>query len=75
MLDEPTANLDFGSRKYLWNLIDGVVRAGRSVLLTSHAMDECEALCSRLGAWGWIWPWLTMLSINSSFTPPLLPKP
>jgi len=48
MLDEPTANLDFGSRKYLWNLIDGVVRAGRSVLLTSHSMDECQALCSRI---------------------------
>ncbi len=47
-LDEPTAGIDFVARKFLWNLITGVVKGGRCVILTSHAMDECQALCSRL---------------------------
>jgi ABC-type uncharacterized transport system ATPase subunit len=49
MLDEPTAGLDPRARRFLWSLISGVVKAGRSVVLTSHAMDECQALCTRLG--------------------------
>eukprot|EP00911_Craspedida_sp_UC1_P000304 UC1_evm1s230 len=48
-LDEPTAGMDPRARRFLWDLVTGVVRAGRCVVLTSHAMDECQALCSRLG--------------------------
>lgn len=48
LLDEPTAGMDPAARRFLWNVILEAVAAGRSVLLTSHAMDECQALCSRL---------------------------
>eukprot|EP00050_Salpingoeca_kvevrii_P017794 m.68315 g.68315 ORF g.68315 m.68315 type:complete len:2462 (-) comp7733_c0_seq1:119-7504(-) len=47
-LDEPSAGLDPGARRFLWNVVLDVLRQGRSVLLTSHSMDECEALCTRL---------------------------
>jgi energy-coupling factor transporter ATP-binding protein EcfA2 len=36
------------ARRFLWNQIAAIVRAGRSVVLTSHSMEECEALCTRL---------------------------
>merc|ERR1719373_966875 len=48
-LDEPTSGMDPGARRFLWNSILEMVRAGQSVVLTSHSMEECEALCSRLG--------------------------
>ena len=48
-LDEPTSGMDPGARRFLWNSILDMVRAGQSVVLTSHSMEECEALCSRLG--------------------------
>merc|ERR1719483_315875 len=47
-LDEPTTGMDPKARRFLWNCINSIVRAGRSVILTSHSMEECEALCSRL---------------------------
>jgi len=47
-LDEPTAGMDAAARRFLWNCITDVVRNDRSVILTSHSMEECEALCSRL---------------------------
>ena len=47
-LDEPTAGMDVGARRFLWNCISEIVRRGKSVILTSHSMEECEALCSRL---------------------------
>ncbi|KAJ1521782.1 hypothetical protein ONE63_003417 [Megalurothrips usitatus] len=40
--------MDPGARRQVWRLVHGVVAAGRSVLLTSHSMDECEVLCQRL---------------------------
>ena len=48
-LDEPTSGMDPGARRFLWNTVLEMVRAGQSVVLTSHSMEECEALCSRLG--------------------------
>jgi len=48
-LDEPTSGMDPGARRFLWNSILEMVRAGQSVVLTSHSMEECEALCSKLG--------------------------
>eukprot|EP00051_Salpingoeca_urceolata_P015767 m.206008 g.206008 ORF g.206008 m.206008 type:complete len:2576 (+) comp18495_c0_seq1:570-8297(+) len=48
MMDEPSAGVDVRARRFLWRVIRSAVHHGRSVLLTSHAMDECEALCSRI---------------------------
>ena len=48
LLDEPTTGMDPGSRRFLWNVILGLVRDGCCVVLTTHSMEECEALCSRL---------------------------
>ncbi|XP_040096160.1 phospholipid-transporting ATPase ABCA7 isoform X2 [Oryx dammah] len=47
-LDEPTTGMDPAARRFLWNSLLAVVRQGRSVVLTSHSMEECEALCTRL---------------------------
>nr|KAF6347650.1 ATP binding cassette subfamily A member 7 [Myotis myotis] len=47
-LDEPTTGMDPSARRFLWNSLLAVVRKGRSVVLTSHSMEECEALCTRL---------------------------
>eukprot|EP00127_Corallochytrium_limacisporum_P006213 Clim_evm30s221 gene=Clim_evmTU30s221 len=48
LLDEPSAGLDVEARRYLWDGILGLIDRGRTVILTSHSMEECEALCNRL---------------------------
>ncbi|PIK50489.1 ATP-binding cassette transporter subfamily A [Apostichopus japonicus] len=48
LLDEPTSGMDPKARRHLWNAILSVMREGKSVVLTSHSMEECEALCTRL---------------------------
>ncbi|MGH0142230.1 UNVERIFIED_CONTAM: hypothetical protein FKN15_019870 [Acipenser sinensis] len=47
-LDEPTTGMDPKARRALWNCILGIIKEGRSVVLTSHSMEECEALCTRM---------------------------
>jgi ABC-type multidrug transport system ATPase subunit len=40
--------MDPGARRLLWNCVLDMIRGGQSVVLTSHSMEECEALCTRL---------------------------
>uniref|UniRef100_UPI00398F4B51 phospholipid-transporting ATPase ABCA1-like n=1 Tax=Pristiophorus japonicus TaxID=55135 RepID=UPI00398F4B51 len=47
-LDEPTTGMDPKARRFLWNTILSIIKEGRSVVLTSHSMEECEALCTRM---------------------------
>ncbi|XP_037937486.1 ATP-binding cassette sub-family A member 3-like [Teleopsis dalmanni] len=47
-LDEPTSGMDPAARRQLWNMICRIRDSGKSIVLTSHSMEECEALCTRL---------------------------
>lgn len=47
-LDEPTTGLDPQSRRQLWDIIQSFKKDGRTVMLTTHYMDEAERLCDRV---------------------------
>jgi ABC-2 type transport system ATP-binding protein len=49
VLDEPTAGVDVELRQTLWQFISGLNRKGHTVLLTTHYLEEAEALCGRIG--------------------------
>lgn len=47
-LDEPTTGMDPATKRNLWNIIIKLRDRGKSIVLTSHSMEECEALCTQL---------------------------
>lgn len=47
-LDEPTTGLDPQSRRNFWSLIEGIKQAGKTILLTTHYMEEAYRLCDRI---------------------------
>jgi len=47
-LDEPTTGLDPRARQQIWELIERFQHAGRTILLTTHYMEEAERLCDRV---------------------------
>jgi ABC-2 type transport system ATP-binding protein len=49
LLDEPTTGLDPQSRRMLWRFIRDLQVQGRTIVLTTHYMEEAEALCDRVG--------------------------
>ncbi|RVE58102.1 hypothetical protein OJAV_G00206000 [Oryzias javanicus] len=48
LLDEPSSGMDPRTKRHLWKIISEEVRGKSAVVLTSHSMEECEALCNRL---------------------------
>ncbi|CAD6188568.1 unnamed protein product [Caenorhabditis auriculariae] len=48
LLDEPTTGVDPKARRIIWNILNQVRELGVALVLTSHSMDECEALCTEL---------------------------
>ncbi|OPL19846.1 MAG: hypothetical protein AVO35_02410 [Candidatus Aegiribacteria sp. MLS_C] len=48
MLDELTSGLDPRGRRDLWSLVDGIRGSGRTVVLSTHYMDEAQKLCDRV---------------------------
>jgi ABC-2 type transport system ATP-binding protein len=48
LLDEPTTGLDPQSRRHLWERIEAIREKGHGVLITTHSMEEAEAVCDRI---------------------------
>jgi ATP-binding cassette, subfamily A (ABC1), member 3 len=48
-LDEPSSGLDPGSRRIIWGLIDSLRKEGRTIILTTHHLEEAEFLANRIG--------------------------
>ena len=48
VLDEPTAGVDVDLRRSLWEFISRLNREGHTILLTTHYLEEAEALCARI---------------------------
>jgi ABC-2 type transport system ATP-binding protein len=48
-LDEPTTGLDPQARRNVWDIIEGLKEKGKTIVLTTHYMEEAERLCDRVG--------------------------
>ncbi|XP_050473146.1 cholesterol transporter ABCA5-like isoform X3 [Bombus huntii] len=49
LMDEPSAGMDPRSKRFLWDTILASFQGGRGAILTTHSMEEADALCSRVG--------------------------
>ncbi|XP_072798873.1 phospholipid-transporting ATPase ABCA3-like isoform X2 [Vicugna pacos] len=47
-LDEPSTGMDPVARRLLWNTVTQTRKSGKVIIITSHSMEECDALCTRL---------------------------
>ncbi|MDA8165671.1 MAG: ABC transporter ATP-binding protein [Desulfobacteraceae bacterium] len=47
-LDEPTTGLDPQTRRYLWEIIDRIKKAGKTIVLTTHYIEEAQLLCDQV---------------------------
>ncbi|MFW5862681.1 MAG: ABC transporter ATP-binding protein [Spirochaetota bacterium] len=47
-LDEPTTGLDPQARRHLWDIVTGIQKGGKTIILTTHYMEEAEILCDRI---------------------------
>ncbi|XP_006153359.1 ATP-binding cassette sub-family A member 3-like [Tupaia chinensis] len=47
-LDEPSTGMDPVARRLLWNILTQTRKSGKLIIITSHSMEECDALCTRL---------------------------
>ena len=48
-LDEPTSGLDINARRLLWDVVKSLNKTGTTIFLTTHYIEEAEALCDRVG--------------------------
>ena len=48
LLDEPTTGMDPASRRFFWDILHNLIQEGRCIVMSSHSMEECEALCTKL---------------------------
>jgi ATP-binding cassette, subfamily A (ABC1), member 5 len=48
-MDEPSTGMDPQSKRFLWNTISASFKGQRGAILTTHSMEEADALCSRVG--------------------------
>ncbi len=48
-LDEPTTGLDPQARRHLWDIVHGIKSKNKTIVLTTHYMEEAEILCDRIG--------------------------
>merc|ERR1712118_197720 len=48
LLDEPSTGIDVGARRFLWDVLGSLRQKGHALVLTSHSMDECEVLCTKI---------------------------
>uniref|UniRef100_A0A336L4T4 CSON004232 protein n=1 Tax=Culicoides sonorensis TaxID=179676 RepID=A0A336L4T4_CULSO len=47
-LDEPTTGMDPGAKRQFWEIISTIRQEGKTIILTSHSMEEIQALCTRM---------------------------
>ncbi len=52
VLDEPTAGVDIELREQLWRMVQGLNKAGTTIVLTTHYLEEAESLCDRIAIIG-----------------------
>ncbi|MFP3297912.1 MAG: AAA family ATPase [Thermocladium sp.] len=65
VLDEPTTGLDPVARRELWELLRSLKGSGRSILLTTHYMEEAEALSDRVYTHGEASPFMAGMRGNN----------